>query len=257
MPLEIVTVPCLSDNYAYLLRDAATGKVGLVDAPEPGPIEAALAARGWGLDLILITHHHADHIDGVDALRSRFGAKVVGAAADRRRLAGARHRAEAGRHGGARGERRARSSTCRATRSGTSPTTSRRRRPLFSADSLMVMGCGRLFEGSAEQMWQTPVDAGGAAGRHAGLFRARVHREQRPLRALGRHGEPGAAGARRGDRGDAEEGRARRCRRGSTSSGRRTRSCAPRTRSSRRGWGWKICPMPKFSPRSAGARTAF
>ena len=69
MPLEIVTVPCLRDNYAYLLRDAATGRVGLVDAPEAAPIEAALTARGWGLDLILITHHHGDHIDGVEALR--------------------------------------------------------------------------------------------------------------------------------------------------------------------------------------------
>ena len=84
MPLEIVTVPCLSDNYAYLLRDAASGQVGLVDAPEAGPIEAALAGRNWELDLILITHHHADHVQAVDALRGR--AKVVGNAADRARL---------------------------------------------------------------------------------------------------------------------------------------------------------------------------
>ena len=69
MPLEIVTVPCLSDNYAYLLRDGATGEVALVDAPEAGPIETALSERGWALGLILITHHHGDHIDGVDALR--------------------------------------------------------------------------------------------------------------------------------------------------------------------------------------------
>ena len=86
MPLEILTVPCLSDNYAYLLRDAATGEVGLVDAPEAAPIEAALKERGWGLDLILITHHHADHIDGVEALRAVHDARVAGAAADRHRL---------------------------------------------------------------------------------------------------------------------------------------------------------------------------
>ena len=55
-----------------------------MDAPEAGPIEAALAARGWKLDLILITHHHADHIQAVDAVRGR--AQVVGAAADRGRL---------------------------------------------------------------------------------------------------------------------------------------------------------------------------
>ena len=86
MPLEIVTIPCRSDNYAYLLRDTATGRVGLVDAPEAEPIRMELARRGWGLYLILITHHHDDHIAGVDALRGEFGAAVVGAAADRARL---------------------------------------------------------------------------------------------------------------------------------------------------------------------------
>ncbi|MEM1300255.1 MAG: hydroxyacylglutathione hydrolase, partial [Pseudomonadota bacterium] len=55
MPVEIVTVPCLSDNYAYLIRDAG-GQVALVDAPEAAPIAAALDARGWGLDWIWITH---------------------------------------------------------------------------------------------------------------------------------------------------------------------------------------------------------
>ena len=86
MPLEIVTIPCLSDNYAFLARDEATGTVALVDAPEAAPVQAALEARGWDLDLILLTHHHADHIDGVAELVSRYGAKVIGAAADAHRL---------------------------------------------------------------------------------------------------------------------------------------------------------------------------
>ena len=93
MPLEIVIVPCLQDNYAYLLRDAATRRVALVDAPEAGPIEAALAERGWGLDLILITHHHDDHIAGVDALSAAFGAEVVGRRRRPAPAAGARPRA--------------------------------------------------------------------------------------------------------------------------------------------------------------------
>ena len=69
MPLQIVTVPCLSDNYAYLVRDEASGRTALVDAPEAEPIRAELMARGWGLDEIWITHHHGDHIDGVATLR--------------------------------------------------------------------------------------------------------------------------------------------------------------------------------------------
>lgn len=86
MSLEVVTIPCLSDNYAYILRDNATGKVALVDAPEAGPIARALGERAWSLDLILITHHHNDHIAGVDELREKFGARVAGAAADVHRL---------------------------------------------------------------------------------------------------------------------------------------------------------------------------
>lgn len=79
-------VPLLSDNYAWLLRDAASGAVAIVDPAEAAPVEAAIAAAGGRLDLILLTHHHADHIAGADAVRARFGARIVGAAADVARL---------------------------------------------------------------------------------------------------------------------------------------------------------------------------
>jgi len=79
-------VPILSDNYAWLLRDEASGAVAIVDPADPGPIEAAILADGGRLDLILLTHHHADHVAGTDQIRARFGAKVVGAAADAHRL---------------------------------------------------------------------------------------------------------------------------------------------------------------------------
>ena len=69
MPIEIVTVPCLRDNYAYLVHDSDSGETLLVDAPEAAPIRAALDARGWRLGRILITHHHDDHIAGEEALR--------------------------------------------------------------------------------------------------------------------------------------------------------------------------------------------
>ena len=86
MRLEIVTIPCRTDNYAYLLRDPDSGAVAVVDAPDAAAIEAALDGRGWTLDTILVTHHHEDHVAGVDRLRERFGARVVGAAADAHRL---------------------------------------------------------------------------------------------------------------------------------------------------------------------------
>jgi hydroxyacylglutathione hydrolase len=152
VPLEIVTVPCLKDNYAYLLRDDATGVVGLVDAPEAAPIEAALDERGWTLGVILITHHHADHIDGVEALRGRTGAKVIGAEADRRRLPPL-DRAVAEGDVVTVGTAKADVIDASGHTVGHIAYHFADDRALFSADSLMVMGCGRVFEGTPEMMW--------------------------------------------------------------------------------------------------------
>ena len=154
MSLEIVTVPCRSDNYAYLVRDAATGAVGLVDAPEAAAIEAALKGKGWTLDLILITHHHGDHIDGVAALRETYGAKVAGAAADRRRLPPL-DIALAGGDTVAVGESVAQVLEVPGHTVGHIAYWFEDARALFSGDSLMVMGCGRLFEGTPGQMWES------------------------------------------------------------------------------------------------------
>jgi hydroxyacylglutathione hydrolase len=79
-------VPILSDNYAWLLRDSGSGAVGIVDPADAAPVAAAIDAAGGRLDLILLTHHHDDHIAGTDAIRARYGAQVVGAKADARRL---------------------------------------------------------------------------------------------------------------------------------------------------------------------------
>jgi hydroxyacylglutathione hydrolase len=151
---EVVVVPCRSDNYAYLVRDPAGGAVVLVDAPEAAPIIAALDARGWTLGTILLTHHHDDHVAGVEALRERYGAAVVGAAADRGRLPALDVEVAEGDEvlGGA-----------LAARVYDAPGHTRGHvayhmpaaRALFPADSLMVMGCGRLFEGTADEMWAT------------------------------------------------------------------------------------------------------
>jgi len=86
MSVTATPVPILKDNYAWLLRDAATGAVAIVDPAEAKPCIAAIEQAGGRLDLILLTHHHADHVAGTDEVRVRFGAKVVGAAADAHRL---------------------------------------------------------------------------------------------------------------------------------------------------------------------------
>ena len=73
MPLSIRPIPCLSDNYIWLLRDEATGAVAVCDPGEAGPAAAALREGGGRLDLILLTHHHGDHVGGVEALKKEFG----------------------------------------------------------------------------------------------------------------------------------------------------------------------------------------
>lgn len=154
MPLEIIILPCLKDNYAYLLHDPASGRTACVDVPEPGPILAALEARGWSLSDILITHHHWDHIDGVEALRAATGAKVTGAAADAHRLP-ALDRAVAPGDLFTLGGEAVEVIDVPGHTIGHVAFYFAQTGAVFTADSLMVLGCGRLFEGSPAQMWQS------------------------------------------------------------------------------------------------------
>jgi hydroxyacylglutathione hydrolase len=157
MPLLLETIPCLADNYAYLIHDPDTLETALIDAPEAAPILARLSEKGWTLGQIFITHHHSDHIDGVAELVGATGAQVLGGADDAHRLppltralregdtvqVGAYtgrvldvsghtigHIAFVFDSAGEEGETFA-----------------------FTADSLMAAGCGRLFEGAPAQMW--------------------------------------------------------------------------------------------------------
>ena len=86
MPLEIVTIPCLQDNYAYLIHDAASSQTALVDVPEASPILAELNQRGWVLSEVWITHHHPDHVDGLPEVLAQYPVKVVGSKGGAHRL---------------------------------------------------------------------------------------------------------------------------------------------------------------------------
>lgn len=151
MPLDLLTIPCLADNYAYLIHDADTGQTAVIDVPDPGPILAALDAQQWRLTHILITHHHDDHIQGVDALRARTGAMVLGAAADAHRLP----RLDVTLTEGSSvllGRETARVIDVPGHTLGHIAFHFSDSRLAFTADSLMSGGCGRLFEGTPAQM---------------------------------------------------------------------------------------------------------
>lgn len=151
MPLEIITVPCLDDNYAFLLHAPLTGMTALVDAPEAGPIVAELDDRGWSLDFILITHHHWDHVDGVAELRAKYGTTVIGAAADKHRLPPLDMEVEDGSVFSL-GNVDVHVSDVSGHTLGHIAFHIPSAKALFTADSLMALGCGRLFEGTPEQM---------------------------------------------------------------------------------------------------------
>ena len=154
MPLELVTIPCLTDNYAYLLHDEASGHTTLVDAPEATAILNALAARGWRLDQILLTHHHSDHIQGVPELIAATGAAVHGARADAHRLPPLSRSLTEG-DSVAIGPEMAQVLDVSGHTVGHLAFYLPDSGLAFTADSLMAGGCGRIFEGTPALMWQS------------------------------------------------------------------------------------------------------
>ncbi len=152
--LEIVTVAALSDNYDFLIHDPVSGRTALVDAADPAPILDALSERGWTLDEIWLTHHHWDHIDGAPGLVEATGAKITGAAADQHRLPPLTRVVQPGESFDFCGHKVDVLGADGHT-DGHIAYYIESAKALFSADSLMALGCGRLFEGTPEQMWDT------------------------------------------------------------------------------------------------------
>ncbi|MDA9019667.1 hydroxyacylglutathione hydrolase [Flavimaricola sp.] len=154
MPLRIITVPCRADNYAFVLHDDVTKRTALVDAPEVEPIMDVLNGHGWHLTDLLITHHHGDHVEGVEELRRIFGCRVIGARADQHRLPPLDVAVDISDVEAVCGEE-VHVIDVPGHTIGHVAYWLPGAQALFSGDSLMAMGCGRLFEGTPAQMWDS------------------------------------------------------------------------------------------------------
>jgi hydroxyacylglutathione hydrolase len=150
--MEVVPVPQLFDNYAYLLGDAQQGEAAVVDCAEAAPVLAEVRRRGWTLTAVLATHHHFDHVGGnTDLLAALPGLRIYGSAGDADRIPGITHRVRDGdpvEAGGASG----RVIMIPAHTSGHVAYYFPAVAVVFTGDTLFAAGCGRLFEGDAAQM---------------------------------------------------------------------------------------------------------
>jgi hydroxyacylglutathione hydrolase len=150
--VRIVTVPSLTDNYAYLVI-ATTGEAAVVDASESAPVRRALQREGATLRAIWSTHHHWDHVGGNEELAQEVAPEVVGHASDRGRLPAMTRGVESGDEVAV-GEVRA---TCIHIPGHTLGAVAYfvdvpGERAVFTGDTLFCGGCGRLFEGTPAQM---------------------------------------------------------------------------------------------------------
>jgi len=154
MPLELLTIPCLQDNYAFLIGNPETKEAVIVDVPDSEPINDIVTKGGWRPTAVLLTHHHPDHVQGLDGLENRQSLRVYGAKADKHRLPPLDVALEDGDELNLLGEKVAVMDVSGHT-IGHIAFYFPQSKMAFTADSLMAMGCGRLFEGTPEQMWES------------------------------------------------------------------------------------------------------
>ncbi len=154
MPAETRLFLCLKDNYGVLLHDPDTGATAAIDAPEAGPVEAALQKTGWNLTDILVTHHHHDHTAGIVTLKRQHGCRVVAPEKERAKIPEVDETVREG------DEVKVGNLTAKVIETpghtlGHIAYWFPRERLAFVGDTLFSIGCGRVIEGTPEMMWRS------------------------------------------------------------------------------------------------------
>jgi len=154
MSITVHQFPCLSDNYGFLVRDDATGKAACIDTPDATAVLAELGKLGWSLDLILNTHWHPDHAGGNAEIKAATGCTVVGPR-EVERIGTAPDRVVDEGDVVLLGETTFEVIDTGGHTLGHVSYYDADDRVAFVGDTLFALGCGRLFEGTAQQMWDS------------------------------------------------------------------------------------------------------
>jgi len=150
--LEVEQIPCLSDNYGFLVHDPNSKQTVCIDSPDAEAISTALEKRNWNLTAIWNTHHHFDHVGGNKALQERWGCKIIAPKGDGAHITGVDQWVDDG------------DTLCIGAVSAKVLRTPGHtlghviyvfddELMAFVGDTLFALGCGRLFEGTPEDMW--------------------------------------------------------------------------------------------------------
>lgn len=152
--LEIHQFICRSDNYGVLVHDPLTDATVSIDAGDAAAIERELAAKGWRLTHILTTHHHGDHVEGNEALQAKYDCEIIGPKGEAEKIP-ALGRMVGGGDVFKWAEREVKVYDCPGHTKGHIAFYIPSASVLFAADTVFSLGCGRVLEGTMEQMHQS------------------------------------------------------------------------------------------------------
>lgn len=152
--LEIIQLPVLNDNYIYIIHEPESKQTAVVDPAVSSPVLALLKDKGWSLDYILNTHHHSDHIGANLELKEKTSCQIFASYSDRLRIPGIDTSLKQGDEVSI-GNQIAKVIAVPGHTLGHIVYYFPEGNALFCGDTLFSMGCGRLFEGTAKQMWHS------------------------------------------------------------------------------------------------------
>jgi len=152
--LDVSIIKCLSDNYSYLIRDKKTNLVGVIDPSEFSPVDSEIQKTYKKLDFILNTHHHHDHVGGNTDLKKKYNAKIICSSYDEKRVPGVDIKKSDGDQF-LLGETNFKVIYIPGHTLGHIAFYSQKTNVVFTGDTLFSLGCGKIFEGTFEQMFES------------------------------------------------------------------------------------------------------